>query len=404
MTRALEGIRVLDLGEIMQGPLAAQVLGDFGADVVKVERGVAGDMMRSLDRDAIEAGEPSSYYVAVNRNKRSVSLNLKTREGLAALHRLLERADVLVHSYRPAAVRRLGLSYEELADRYPRLVYASASGFGETGPYAHKAGQDMLAQSLSGMARTVGDPGLAAHISPVPVVDYASGMALAQGILAALLERERSGRGQHVSVNLLDTAMALQTLESASMLMYGRETNWVTDWYSGVFETSDGMVTVLGLFRENALHLVCKALDLEDLSRRPEFGTASLQARNKERANELLRDAVRALTTEDAIQRFDSADLLSAPLLTLDEALRHPQVLANGTITRVEVAGSTSTRILGNPVTLSRTPARITRGVAAVGEHTEPVLRESGFGDSDINALRASGAIRDRGERKEVTP
>jgi crotonobetainyl-CoA:carnitine CoA-transferase CaiB-like acyl-CoA transferase len=394
MTQALDGIRVLDLGEIMQAPLAAQVLGDFGAEVIKVERGVNGDMMRSLDRQAVEAGDPCSYYVAVNRNKRSVSLNLKTREGMAALHRLLERVDVLVHSYRPAAVRRLGLSYEELAGRYPKLIYASASGFGETGPYAHKAGQDMLAQSLSGIARTVGDPNLSAHILPVPVVDYASGMALAQGILAALLERERSGRGQQVSVNLLDTALALQTLESASLLMYGRETNWVTDWYSGIFETSDGMVTVLGLFRENALRLVCKALDVDDLSRRPEFATADLQARNKDVANEFLRDTVRTLTTAAAIERFDSADLLSAPLLTLEEALHHPQVLANGTITRVEVGGGTSTRILGNPVRLSRTPAAVTRGVPGVGEHTEPVLREYGFTDVDLGALRESGAVR----------
>ncbi|WIY01184.1 CaiB/BaiF CoA-transferase family protein [Amycolatopsis mongoliensis] len=394
MNRVLDGIRVLDLGEIMQGPLAAQVLGDFGADVIKVERGIGGDLMRSLDRESAEAGEPCSYFVAVNRNKRSVSLNLKTREGMDALHRLLAGADVLVHSYRPAAVRRLGLTYEDLAERYPKLVYASASGFGESGPYAHKAGQDMLAQSLSGMARTVGDPNLTAHILPVPVVDYASGMALAQGILAALLERERSGRGQHVSVNLLDTALALQTLESASLLMYQRETNWVTDWYSGIFETSDGMVTVLGLFRENALHLVCKALEVADLSRRPEFATAELQARNKDQANESLRDTVRALTTDEAIARFDAADLLSAPLLTLEEALAHPQVLENGTITQVEVGGRRTTRILGNPVKLSRTPATTRQGVADVGEHTEPVLREFGFTDDDLARLRASGAVR----------
>lgn len=393
MKRALEGVRVLDLGEVLQGPIAAQVLGDFGAEVVKIERGINGDITRTLDRAAIDVGEPASYFVGVNRNKRSVSLNLKTREGMATLHRLLEQADVLLHTFRPSAVRRLGLSYEDLADKYPGLVYASATGFGESGPYAHKAGQDMLAQSLSGMARTVGDPTLRAHLMPVPTVDYASGMALAQGVLAALYERERSGLGQKVSVNLLDTALALQTLESASLLMYERETNWVTDWYSGIFETRDGMVTVLGLFRDNALHLVCKALGVDDLSRRPEFATADLQARNKERANEVLRGTVEAMTTEEAIQRFDSVDLLSAPLLTLREALKHPQVLENGIITEVETGGHRSTRILGNLVKLSRTPATVRRGVPALGEHTESVLRESGFTDADIAELRASGAV-----------
>lgn len=154
------------------------------------------------------------------------------------------------------------------------------------------------------------------------------------------------------------------------------------------------MVTVLGLFRENALRLLCEALEVDDLSRRPEFATADLQARNKERANEVLRDVVRGLTTEEAIERFDSVDLLSAPLLTLDEALHHPQVLENGTITRVEVGGRASTRILGNPVRLSCTPATITRGVADVGQHTEPVLREFGFTESEIDALRQSGSLR----------
>lgn len=394
VSQPLSGMTVLDLGEVVQGPVAAQVLGDHGADVIKVERGVRGDMLRSLDRPAIEAGEPSSYYAGVNRNKRSIALNLKTREGMGALHRLLARADVLVHSYRPAAVERLGLAYEALAERYPRLVYASASGFGESGPYAHKAGQDMLAQSLSGMARTVGDRSLSAHLNPVPAVDYASGMLLAQGILVALFERERSGRGQKVSVNLLDTALALQTLESASLLMYDRETNWVTDWYHGVFPTSDGMVTVLGLFRDNALGMLCKALEVEDLSRRPEFATADLQARNAAAANELLRDAVAALTTRDATERFDGVDLLSAPLLTLREALEDPQVLENGTITTVDVEGRRTTRILGNPVRLSRTPASVGRGVSGVGADTEAVLREAGFDDDELRALRESGAVR----------
>jgi len=393
MAKALDGIRVLDLGEIMQGPLAAQVLGDYGAEVIKVERGGAGDMMRSLDREAVANGDMCSYYVAVNRNKRSVGLNLKTAEGMGVLHRLLAHTDVLVHSYRPAAVRRLGLSYDDLAERYPRLIYASASGFGETGPYAHKAGQDMLAQSLSGLARAVGDPSLSYHISPTPAVDFASGMALAQGILAALFERQRSGQGQKVTVNLLDTAVALQTLETASILMYGRGLNWVTQWYSGVFETADGMVTVLGLFRENALQLLCKALGTEDLSHRPEFATAELQAQNKDDANAHLRDIVRGLSTAEAIDRFDAADLLSAPMLTLEEALQHPQVINNGIISEVDVAGQGPARVVGNPVRLSRTPTGVTRGVSDVGQDTNSVLADLGFSQQELDGLRSVDAI-----------
>ena len=176
--------------------------------------------------------------------------------------------------------------------------------------------------------------------------------------------------------------------------MYDRETNWVTDWYHGVFPTSDGMVTVLGLFRDNALGMLCKALEVEDLSRRPEFATADLQARNAAAANELLRDAVAALTTRDATDRFDGVDLLSAPLLTLREALEDPQVLENGTLTTVDVEGRRTTRILGNPVRLSRTPASVGRGVSGVGADTEAVLREAGLDDDELRALRESGAVR----------
>ncbi|MCD2114279.1 MULTISPECIES: CaiB/BaiF CoA transferase family protein [Rhodococcus] len=392
--QALSGIRVLDLGEIMQAPVAAQVLGDLGAEVIKVERGVNGDMLRGLDRESLDEGRPSAYFAAVNRNKRSIALNLKTPEGQDILHQLLAEADVLIHSYRTAAVERLGLTYDDLHERYPRLVYGTATGFGETGPYAHKAGQDMLAQALSGMARACGDPSISAYVHPVPTVDYASGMALAQGILAALFERERSGRGQKVSVNLFDTALALQTLESSTLLAYQRETNWVSDWYSGIFETTDGLLLVLGLFRENALGLACKALGIDDLSVQPTFATPQLQAENKEAANAVLRPLVAQLSTAEAAELFDGVDLLCAPLLTLQEALDHPQTRHNGTLVDVEIEGVRTTRLMGNPVTLSRTPAQVRRGVPAVSEHADEILHELGISESDVQTLRSKGVIR----------
>ncbi|NDV06040.1 CoA transferase [Rhodococcus sp. IEGM 248] len=392
--QALSGIRVLDLGEIMQAPVAAQVLGDLGAEVIKVERGVNGDMLRGLDRDSLEAGRPGAYFAAVNRNKRSIALNLKSAEGKDILHRLLAETDVLIHSYRTAAVERLGLTYDDLQERYPRLVYGTATGFGETGPYAHKAGQDMLAQALSGMARSCGDPSISAYVHPVPMVDYASGMALAQGILAALFERERSGRGQKVSVNLFDTALSLQTLESASLLMDRRETNWVTDWYSGIFETTDGLLLVLGLFRENPLQLACKALGIDDLSVQPSFASPQLQAENKEAANAVLRPLIARLSTTGAAELFDGVDLLCAPLLTLQEALDHPQTRHNGTLVDVDVEGVRTTRLIGSPVTLSRTPAQVRRGVPAVGEHSDEILHELGVSESRVQTLRSKEVIR----------
>ncbi|SFW71068.1 CaiB/BaiF CoA transferase family protein [Amycolatopsis australiensis] len=394
MSRALDGVRVVELCEIMQGPLAGQTLGDLGADVVKVERGERGDAMRVLDREAVGTGRMSSYFVALNRNKRSVALDLKTAGGMEILHRLLAEADVLVHNYRPHAIRRLGLSYEDISAQYPRLVYASASGFGVTGPWAHKPGQDMLAQTVSGLATAVGDPGLTSYLNPTAQVDYASGMGLVQGVLAALLERERTGRGQEVRVNLLDTAVAMQMLEAAAHSMYAHPLNWVTQWYGGTFATADGVVTVLGLFRDNAVRLICDALEVPDLSLRPELATSELQARNRDLVNEVVAPVVARLSTEEALRRFERVDLLCAPQLTLAEVLRHPQLAANELLVEVDVPGQDPARVVGYPVRLSRSPAEVRRAVPRVGEHTAEVLAELGYPPEQIAEFARQGAVR----------
>lgn len=394
MSRALEGIQVLELCEVMQGPLAGQTLGDLGADVIKVERGPNGDAMRLLDRSAAENGWVSSYFAALNRNKRSIGLDLKTRDGMRILHRLLERTDVLIHNYRPDAVRRLGLSYADLVQHYPRLIHASASGFGTDGPLAHKPGQDMLAQSISGLARAFAAQGRRSVLNPTAHVDHASGMALVQGVLAALYERERSGHGQEVTVNLLDTAVSMQMMEVAAHTMYGEDLNWVTQWYGGTFDTTDGVVTVLGLFRDNALRLICSALGIEDLSLRPELATTELQARNREIANAVIAPVVARLSAAEALERFESADLLCTPQLTLREALRHPQVQHNGLLVEVEVAGQFQAQLVGYPVRLSRSPGTVRRPVPRLGQDTVEVLRELGFGAEEIDRLGDEGAIR----------
>lgn len=393
MSAPLDGLLVIDLSEVMQGPLAAQVLGDYGAEVIKIERG-AGDLMRGLDREAVAAGEMSAYFTAVNRNKRSIRIDLKQTAGMEVLHMLLERADVLVHSYRPEAVRRLGISYEDLSQRYPTLIYASASGWGETGPLTHKAGQDLLAQSFSGLACAVADPAALAEFNPIATTDFASGMSLAQGVLAALIERGRTGQGQHVSMNLLDAALAQQMLESASLLMYKRELNWIQQWWSGVFETSDGYVTVLGFFRENALSLACEALALDDLSLSAEFDTTAKQAANRDKSHVVLAPHVRRLSTAEAVSRFDSVDLLCAPLLTLVDALSEDQVAANGIRVTVDVPGQGPLDVIGHPVHMSGSAARSTHTVPLPGADTDRILGELGFDEASIAKHREDGTVR----------
>lgn len=247
----LAGVTVLDISEVMQAPLAAQVLGDLGARVIKIER-PGGDLMRRMDTHAVRHGLMSSYFAALNRNKVSVPLDMKTEGGLMVMRQLAAKADVLIHNYRPGVMERFGLGYDDLSKANPRIVYAVASGYGESGPLSTRPGQDMAAQSISGILASTTREGLPALISTA-AIDFASGMILAQGILAALLERKNSDRGQKVSICLLDTAIAMQMCEVASQQMYNYTTNWVDRNLNWVFPTSNGHVTVLGFFRENPL-------------------------------------------------------------------------------------------------------------------------------------------------------
>lgn len=390
---ALHGVRILDLSEVMQGPFATQALADFGADVVKIERPGRGDVMRSLDRHAAERGLASSYFVAVNRNKRSVCLDLKSVGGREMLKRMAASADVLVHNYRPGVMERLGLGYDDLAAINPRLIYAIAMGFGESGPLASKAGQDLVGQSISGIAMQRPSPDLPPYLHPIPFIDYAGGMSLAQGILIALLERRSSGQGQKVSISLFDTAVAMQTLEATSHLMYHEETNWVSDHFpNATFETRDGWIAVLGFFRENPLRLICEALEIDDLSQDACYATPELQREHKQELNRVLAEQFARRTCDECIERLERVDILCAPVLALPDVLEHPQVRYNGLLVDVDVGGQDEARTIGNPVKLSRTRATVRRSVPLLGEHTRDVLREMGLGDAELDALGERGA------------
>lgn len=382
----LEGIRVLELSEVMQAPLSAQVLGDFGAEVIKIERPGRGDAIRGQDRHAVAAGLMSSYFTALNRNKRSVCLDLKSGQGREALLRLAAESDVLIHNYRPGAMERLGLSYDELSKVNPRLIYATATGYGEAGPLSHKGGQDLLAQSITGLARhsrRKEEP----QLHPIPFVDYASGMSLAQGILVALWERQSSGRGQKVSISLFDSAIAMQTLEATSHLMYDFENNWIDDWFpNAAFQVSDGWITVLGFYREDALQRICRAFDIDDAVVR-KYPDADQQAGHKEELNAILAGYFLRYDRDECIRRLDEVDVLCVPVLTIEEMLEHPQVQSNGMVIDVSVSGQPPARTIGNPVKLSRSAATVRSEVPLLGQHTETVLREMGFSDDEIKQM-----------------
>lgn len=387
MSTILEGLTVLELCEVYQGPLAGQCLGDFGARVIKIERGPLGDPLRAGDFHAAEKGLMSSYFAAANRNKESICLDLKTAAGREALCLLVDRADVLLHNYRPGVMEKLGLGYEDLSKRNPRLIYACASGFGESGPWAQAPGQDILIQSVSGIAaRPEGKP----QYVNAPLSDYASGMVLVQGVLLALLERGKSGLGQKVSVSLFDTAVSIQSLEAAAELNYGLETRWIDRALNFPIEGSDGWLTVLGFFRDNPLQLICQALGIEDLSVEMGFPGANEQRLNRDAIVEKLAPEFRKHTVDELVQRLQRVGVLCAPVLPFAKTLHWPQLRSNGMVRTVPAEGQADMQVIDHPLRLSRTPHTVRKGPPHLGENTVAVLAELGW---DAERAKAAAGL-----------
>ncbi len=369
MASVLDGIKVVELCEVFQGPLAGQILGDFGADVIKIEKPVMGDSLRRSDTVASAQGKMGGYFAAVNRNKRSVCLNLKDESDRAAFVVLVKEADVLMHNYRPGVLERLGFGYAELEALNPQLIYAAASGFGDTGPLSGMAGQDFLIQSISGIGWKTTAGGDQPTFINVPIADYTSGVLLAQGILLALLERTKSGRGQQVSVSLFSSLIAMQSLEASTLLNYGYETKWYERALNFTAAASDGWLSVIGFFRDNPLQLICRALDIPDLSARSEWSDKHAQARHKDEIAAELRPAFRNMAVQDCVNKLQDAGVLAAPILSFEAALAHVQTKNNGLITAVPVEGQADMQVIANPLKLSRTPATVRRGPPALDAH-----------------------------------
>ncbi|WP_019197690.1 CaiB/BaiF CoA transferase family protein [Afipia birgiae] len=385
----LEGIKVIELCEVYQGPLAGQTLADYGARVIKVERPPVGDPMRLGDFYAAENNLMSGYYAAVNRNKECVCLDLKNDEGRAALLELLKTADVVLHNYRPGVMERLGFGYEELSEINPRLIYAAASGFGETGPLAEMAGQDLVIQSISGIAmKNARASGVPSYLN-VPLTDYASGLLLVQGILLALIERGKSGVGQKVTSSLFDAAVAMQSLEAASILNYGYETRWFDRAPNFPVETSDGWITVLGFFRDNPLQLVCQALSVPDLSAELNVPLANDQIDIRDKIVERLTPEFRKFKAADIVARLQKVGILAAPVLSFEQTLALPQVENNRLIVTVPVEGQPDMKLVDQPLKFSRSQRPAVRAPGKLGAQTRTVLAEHGFDEARIE--KASG-------------
>lgn len=389
----LQGVKVLDLTQVGFGPWATQILGDFGADVIKLEVPGRGDISRTFDPFLTEPGGQSAYFMAANRNKRSITIDLERPEGRAIARQLALEVDVLVHNFRPGVAERIGLGYEELKKENPRLVYAWGSGFGASGPLVDKPGQDFLAQSLSGLAARNADPSGKPQILSIGVADYAGAMLIAQGVFLALYHRERTGEGQCVYTSLLDALMSMQQMEAVQMMLREQDTDWVKNYLVGVVKTKDGAVTVVGVFRPNPLADICRALEIDDLSQRPEFATLALQRKNKPQLWPMIEKAVARFTTAEALQRLDANNVLCSAVLDLKQALQQPQVQHNKTIVSFDDPVHGTVRVIRSPLTLSAAGESPVRAAPRLGQHTDEVLAEFGFGGDAVAGLRAGGLL-----------
>lgn len=387
----LDGIKVVDFTQVMLGPSATQLLADHGADVIKVERAGVGDLSRSAMGEA--AGPDNPVFSSLNRNKRSITVDLRDPRGLAVVQELIRSSDVLVHNFRPGAMERRGLGYEEVRSLNPRLVYAVGSGFGPTGPYAHKGGQDALAQALTGVMARKADPDHPLAIYATTLADYSAGMHLVQGILLALRARDISGEGQRVDASLFNSLLAMQMQEATALLQEKTELNWAAYPLSGVFETSDGAVVLIGAFKANPLQDICNALEIDDLSTDERYATFDSQMLHRHELQERFKERFATASTAHWLERLEEQDLLCAPVQSLAEALEDPQTEHNEMVLEIARNGDSPVRTIASPLRLSATPAREAAPPPKLGEHTEAVLRELGHSDDDIRSLRADGVL-----------
>ncbi|MDW8124445.1 MAG: CoA transferase [Geminicoccaceae bacterium] len=398
----LAGIRVVDLTHVMAGPTCTQLLGDLGAEVIKVERIPDGDDTRRSVPPSLRApdgSEESAAFLMMNRGKRGIALDLKKPGGKRVLERLLDRADVLVENYRKETLEKLGFGWEAVHARWPRLVYASISGFGRTGPYAEKGGFDLVAQAMSGImsitGRARGEPPV--KCGP-PLTDIGAGMLLAVGVLAALLERARTGRGRLVETSLFEAGIVFTYWQSAIALATGTAPGPLGSAHPlsapyEAFPTADGRWIVVGGANQANWQRLCAILGVPELATDPRFATNAARMRNLEELRALLYARFRTRPAAEWLARLDEAGVPAGPVNDILEMLADPQTIARKM--RIEVEHATLGRVatLGCPIKVEGVETGPRKGAPRLGEDTVAVLRECGFAASEIEALLEEGAV-----------
>jgi formyl-CoA transferase len=391
-SRALERFTVLDLTRVRSGPTCVRQLADWGANVIKIEL-----PPEPGGGDPLGGPREGSDFQNLHRNKRSMTLNLKSPAAVAALKRMVKKADVVVENFRPDVKRRLGIDYPQLRKINPKLVYASISGFGQTGPYADRPGFDQIAQGMGGLMSITGLPGQGPVRVGIPIADLSAGLFCALGIMVALLERETSKQGQHVATSLLQAQIFMLDFQGARWLIGGEVpkqagNNHPTSIPTGVFKTADGHINIASTGSKIWARF-CNAAGAAELLEHPDYQTAADRSKHRDALNADMERYTVKRSSVDWIELLNEAGVPCGPIYSIDQVYADPQVEYLEVAQPVRTRDKSTLRMAGQPMSLSRTPSKLVAPPPKLGEHTDEVLREFGFSAKDIAALREANAV-----------
>ena len=392
---ALEGIKVIDFSQILAGPFCTSQLADMGAEVIKVEKPGIGDDTRGYGPPFIN-GE-SAAFLTLNRNKKSIVLNLKDDRGLDLARKLITESDVVVQNFRPGIMEKLGLGYEEVKTFNPSLIYCSISGFGNSGPSSQKAGFDIVAQGMSGIMSITGFPDLPPAKVGVPIADLNTGLFSAFAIVSAYVNRLKTGEGQHIDSALLDSALAYTIYQSADYFAEGSISRPLGSAHPMLapyqaFKTSDGYINV-GAANQRTWELLCVALDREDLLQVEEFSSNANRVTNIEELIPILEAIFVSETTNFWIEVLEKSGVPCGPIFNIHQVYKDPQVNAREMVVAMDHPISGQIKAIGVPVKLSATPGSVRTPAPTLGQHTKEILRGLGLGDAEIDSLHEKSIV-----------
>ena len=394
----LSGLRVLDLTRVLAGPTCTQMLGDLGAEVIKIERPEAGDDTRGFAPPFVPNTKESAYFVGVNRNKKSVTLDIAKPEGQAIIHKLLEHCDILVENFKVGALAKYGLGYEQLAKTHPRLIYCSITGFGQTGPYAPRPGYDALIQAMGGVMSLTGEPNGSPQKVGVPVADLFAGLYGCIGILAAVNHRNNTGQGQQIDIGMLDTHVAWLANQGMNYLATGENPPRLGNQHPNIapyqeFPTKDGYI-ILAVGNDPTFERFCKAFGQEALLADPRFATNPIRVQNRQLVTDTLTPVMKSKTTAEWIDALEALKIGCGPINTLEQVFADPHVQAREMVVEMAHGSGETVKVIANPVKLSATPPSYRSAPPVLGEHTNAVLSDVlKMSAADIAALKEKGIL-----------